>query len=108
MTAKIMEADNNLNHDELDFFIKGNISLEKGARKKPYRWLTDQGWEDIQKLANVVPDKFATLSDDIERDRHVWKEVSVFSGVMIMDASEGSAKIKFRFLFSCYLREQVI
>ena len=75
MTAKIMEADNNMNHDELDFFIKGNISLEKGARKKPYPWLTDQGWEDIQKLTKVVPDKFSTLADDLERHGDTWKEV---------------------------------
>ncbi len=70
-----MEADNKLNHDELDFFIKGNIALEKGARKKPFTWLSDQGWEDIQKLTNVVPDQFSTLADDIERNEQIWKEV---------------------------------
>ncbi len=70
-----MEADNKLNHDELDFFIKGNIALEKGARRKPYAWLSDQGWEDIQKLTTVVPDKFSSLADDIERNEQMWKEV---------------------------------
>ena len=75
MTAKIMDSENKMNHDELDFFIKGNISLEKGARKKPHPWLTDQGWEDIQKLTKVVPDKFSTLADDVERNGDGWKEV---------------------------------
>jgi len=74
MTAKIMDSENKMNHDELDFFIKGNISLEKGARKKPHPWLTDQGWEDIQKLTKVVPDKFSTLADDVERNGDGWKE----------------------------------
>ena len=79
MTVKIMEADNKMNHDELDFFIKGNIALEKGARKKPHVWLTDQGWEDIQKLTAVVPDKFGSLADDIERNGETWKEVSTIA-----------------------------
>ena len=77
MTVKIMEADNKMSHDELDFFIKGNIALEKGARKKPHAWLTDQGWEDIQKLTTVVPDKFSNLADSIERNGNVWKEVGL-------------------------------
>ena len=75
MTIKILEADNKMNHDELDFFIKGNISLEKGSRKKPFAWLPDQGWDDIQKLVAVVPDKFGSLADDIERNEAFWKEV---------------------------------
>ena len=73
-----MDADNKLNHDELDFFIKGNIALEKGARKKPYAWVNDQGWEDIQKLANVVPDKFSTLAEDVESNEQVWKQVFLY------------------------------
>ena len=76
MTIKIMQSENKLNQDELDFFIKGNIALEKSSRRKPFPWLLDQGWEDVVKLSSVAPDVFASLCDDIERNESVWKEVS--------------------------------
>jgi dynein heavy chain len=75
MTIKIMQADDNLKQEELDFFVKGNISLEKSSRKKPYTWLSDQGWQDVLKLCTVAPDVFSNLADDIERNEQVWKEV---------------------------------
>ena len=75
MTISIMKADNKINPDELDFFIKGNIALEKSSRKKPFPWLSDQGWEDIIKLSSVAPDVFSSLPDDIERNEAVWKTV---------------------------------
>ncbi|XP_057295129.1 dynein axonemal heavy chain 10-like [Hydractinia symbiolongicarpus] len=74
MTIKIMQADNKLNQEELDFFIKGNIALEKSSRKKPFPWLSDQGWEDILKLCTVAPDAFSTLAEDIERNENLWKQ----------------------------------
>lgn len=70
-----MEADGKLNPEELDFFLKGNISLEKSPRTKPFPWLPDQGWEDIQRLMTVTPDAFSSLADDIERNGNDWKEV---------------------------------
>ena len=76
MTIKIMQAENNLKQEELDFFVKGNISLEKSSRKKPYPWLSEQGWQDILKLCTVATDVFASLADDIERNEQVWKEVN--------------------------------
>lgn len=84
MTIKIMQADNKLNQEELDFFIKGNIALEKSSRKKPFAWITDQGWEDIMKAAALCPDVFASLPDDIERNETVWKQVHIFLLFMIV------------------------
>ena len=75
MTIKIMEADGKINPEELDFFLKGNISLEKSSRSKPFPWLPEQGWEDIQRLMTVTPEAFSSLSDDIERNGDEWKEV---------------------------------
>ena len=75
MTIKILEADGKLNPEELDFFLKGNISLEKSSRTKPFPWLPDQGWEDIQRLITVTPEAFSSLADDIERNGQAWKEV---------------------------------
>jgi dynein heavy chain len=73
MTIKIQESDGTLNRAELDFFVKGNMSLEKSRRPKPHAWIPDQGWEDIQKLMTVTPDVFGSLADDVERNEKAWK-----------------------------------
>ena len=75
MATKIQEAESKLNRDELDFFIKGNISLEKSSHIKPFDWLPDQGWEDLMKLVVVSPDQFASLPEDMEKNEESWKEV---------------------------------
>ncbi len=75
MTMKIQEVEASLNHEELDFFIKGNISLEKSARPRPFDWLPEQGWEDVMKLVAVLPDAFGSLADDVDRNERTWKEV---------------------------------
>lgn len=42
-----------MNAAYLDFFLKGNLSLEKSARKKPFEWWPDQGWEDVMRLIDL-------------------------------------------------------
>ncbi|KAK4813186.1 hypothetical protein QYF61_014017 [Mycteria americana] len=73
MTVKIEQADGRVPQEELEFFLKGNISLEKSARKKPYAWLPDQGWEDLIRLSELFPEKFESLPDDVEKNPDVWK-----------------------------------
>ena len=76
MTIKIQEVEVSLNREELDFFIKGNISLEKSTRRRPYDWVPEQGWEDIIKLMTINTEVFGSLADDIEKNEKTWKEVS--------------------------------
>ncbi|XP_040982062.1 LOW QUALITY PROTEIN: dynein heavy chain 10, axonemal [Aquila chrysaetos chrysaetos] len=73
MTVRIEQADGRVPQEELEFFLKGNISLEKSARKKPYAWLPDQGWEDLIRLSELFPEKFESLPDDVEKNPDVWK-----------------------------------
>lgn len=70
-----MEADGNVKQEELDFFLKGNIALEKSSRQKPFAWLPDQGWEDIIRLCSVTSEVFGSLAEDIERSESAWREV---------------------------------
>ncbi|XP_054851851.1 dynein axonemal heavy chain 10 [Eublepharis macularius] len=74
MTIKIEQADHKVPQEELDFFLKGNLSLEKSARKKPCAWLSDQGWEDIIRVAELFPEKFGSLPDDVEDNPNEWKD----------------------------------
>lgn len=73
MTIKIEQAEGRVPQEELEFFIKGNLSLEKSTRKKPCDWLPDQGWEDIVKLAELLPEQFGSLPDDVEKNSTEWK-----------------------------------
>lgn len=47
MTTMIMDGDGTLDRQELDFFLKGNTSLEAVDRKNPYKWLSAAGWKDL-------------------------------------------------------------
>lgn len=60
----------------LHLFGTGNLSLEKSKHKKPLDWLPDQGWEDLVKLAELFPERFSSLPDDVERNPSEWKSVS--------------------------------
>ncbi|XP_064889438.1 dynein axonemal heavy chain 10 isoform X2 [Columba livia] len=73
MTVRIEQAEGRVPQEELEFFLKGNISLEKSARKKPYAWLPDQGWEDLIRLSELFPEKFESLPDDVAKNPDVWK-----------------------------------
>ncbi|MGH0158836.1 UNVERIFIED_CONTAM: hypothetical protein FKN15_061612 [Acipenser sinensis] len=73
MTIKIEQAEFRAPQSELDFFLKGNLSLEKSKRKKPCSWLPDQGWEDIIRLAELFPQECGTLPDDVEKHDAEWK-----------------------------------
>ena len=62
-----------MNQEELNFFLKGNISLEKCSRGKPNPWIPDQGWEDIIKLTQICSEVFGGLADSVERSESSWR-----------------------------------
>lgn len=47
MVTMIMDGDSILDHIELDFFLKGNTSLDAVEARKPYKWISDNAWKDI-------------------------------------------------------------
>lgn len=78
IAAKIMDESGLLNVTLLDFFLKGNLSLEKAERKNPYSWFPEAGWHDLMRLMEIggVEGSNPVLADlvtDIERDESAWK-----------------------------------
>ncbi|XP_058809033.1 dynein axonemal heavy chain 10 [Phymastichus coffea] len=64
-----------LDQAHLDFFVKGNVSLERSSRPNPADdWLAAAGWEDLLKLAADFPDKFADLPGHLEARCDQWKQ----------------------------------
>jgi len=53
MTTMIMEYEGSLIKAELDFFLKGNTSLEDVSNPKPFVWLNEIGWKDLDKLVDL-------------------------------------------------------
>ncbi|XP_045502201.1 dynein axonemal heavy chain 10 [Colias croceus] len=74
MDIKLEQSEGNVSQMELDFFIKGNISLEKAARACPASWLPSQGWQDIMKLSIDFPETFGDLPDNISNNLQEWQE----------------------------------
>jgi dynein heavy chain len=76
MTIKIAEGEGNLNHDNLTFFLKGNLSLEKADRKKPFDWWPEQGWEDLMFLITLGEEMspLRSLAKLVEKNESAWKE----------------------------------
>ncbi|TPX54389.1 hypothetical protein PhCBS80983_g05954 [Powellomyces hirtus] len=72
MTIKLMEAENMIDAAELNFFLKGDISLEQPSIAKPFTWITDQGWKDLLRLCTINAN-FASLADHVRKNETEWK-----------------------------------
>jgi dynein heavy chain len=68
----IMEGENELSKSELDFFLKGNISLQDAGEPKPFKWLEDRGWKDAKRLAELGG-TWKSLIEDIKQNEKSWK-----------------------------------
>jgi len=89
LTLMILTSENEIDSEELSFFLKGQVSLVKAERKKPYDWISNQGWEDLVRLAQMAADEeqreseeevtsskmcFKDLLDDVEKNESIWKD----------------------------------
>lgn len=76
MTTKLQISDGSLSQLEVDFFIKGSVTLEKSTRACPVKWITEKGWEDILKLSQDFSEPFQFLPDHIDRNPLEWQKVN--------------------------------
>ncbi|CAB3257120.1 unnamed protein product [Arctia plantaginis] len=73
MDIKLEQSEDRVSQAQLDFFIKGNVSLEKSSRPSPATWIPAQGWQDIMKLSTDF-ESFTQLPDYITRNLVEWQE----------------------------------
>ena len=73
MTQKLEQDKGNLTQLELDFFLKGNVAIEKTELKKPCDWITATSWQDLVRLIEIK-ECFKSLSDDLSKNSAAWKE----------------------------------
>lgn len=72
MTTMIMDGEEELNREEMDFFLKGNTSLDS-VEPKPFKWLSSAGWKDAIKLQEFGG-CWANLIEDIRNNERAWKK----------------------------------
>jgi len=73
MALQIMHGEGALDTSHLDFFLKGNLSLEKSSDPPPGDgFLSDGGWHDMQRLV-TLGDEFASLAVDIRNTPDEWR-----------------------------------
>jgi hypothetical protein len=96
MTCMIMDGEKTLDRSVLDFFLKGDNSLEgnephsssmlslsfvyKGVvNPNPTTWLMASGWKDLCCVENLNA-RFADLANDFRLSPQTWKvrEISLF------------------------------
>lgn len=73
MTCMIMDGNGTLQKTILDFFLKGDTSLEGVSEKCPVKWLVESGWKDLVCL-NGLDEAFSTIVSDLKSKPGVWKE----------------------------------
>ena len=54
MCALIMKGADNMHRASLDFFLKGDVSLEAVSQENPAEWIPNRGWKDLVKLNTMT------------------------------------------------------
>ena len=81
MCTMLLDGDGQLNREELDFFLKGNLALDRIERTKPADWIPDAGWKDMHRLQELGKGKaagtsvvFADFISELESNLLNWKD----------------------------------
>ena len=76
MTLRIQDGEGTLDMQQVDFFLKGNLSLDKSYDPAPsadgVEFISDAGWHDMQRLV-TLSDNFSSLIADLRSDVQAWK-----------------------------------
>ncbi|KAJ3039942.1 Dynein heavy chain 10, axonemal [Rhizophlyctis rosea] len=110
MTVKLMEAEGQIDAGELNFFLKGDISLEQPSTSKPFPWLTDQGWKDLLRLSTLNPN-FSMLPQHLQSNEGEWrmwvKEDAPENVTLPLDYSERLNAFQQLCLLRCFRTDRV-
>jgi len=52
----VMDGEGELDRRELDFFLKGDTSLDEPEVPCPHDWISAQGWKDLIRLEDLLED----------------------------------------------------
>lgn len=73
MTTKLELSASRLTQKELEFFLKGSVSLEAADQECPVDWISEKGWKDFLKLETDFPDTFGEVLQHFREHLDEWK-----------------------------------
>jgi dynein heavy chain len=77
MCSEIMDGEQTLDRVEVDFFLKGDTSIEAGGKAKPdeAKWISESGWKDLSFLSasETMNENFKGIADGVENNLAVWR-----------------------------------
>lgn len=73
IAAKLEMAKGTITQTELDFFIKGSVSLEQ-APPCPAKWMSETSWKDLTALAEHFPGGFDNLGQHFGDNMADWQD----------------------------------
>lgn len=73
MTCNILDGDGLLDTGVLDFFLKGDTSLDQVSEKCPVDWLNAACWKDLIYSSQMAP-VFMDLLNDFKSNPKIWKD----------------------------------
>ena len=88
MTCMIMKREGNLDQSILDFFLKGDTSLDETTEVCPAPWLGASGWKDLLCLGNLSP-VVGELVKDFSANEAIWKEWYDLENPEMVDMPQG-------------------
>ncbi len=72
LRTMIMKYEENLDQEELMFFLRGNLLEAKN--KNPFEWLSEVSWIDLDGLSNLSP-VFKSLPNDLITGEEQWRVI---------------------------------
>lgn len=73
MTTKLELSAGKLKQKELEFFLKGSVTLEAPEQDCPVDWISEKGWKDLLKLETDCPEPFETVLKHFREHLDEWK-----------------------------------
>eukprot|EP01084_Bolivina_argentea_P313550 542985_1 len=112
MATLIQSGDDSLNRDELNFFLKGNISLADPHRAKPSgaAWIPDAGWKDLEELGAINGGVFGSIVDDVCGNLSEWKrwyDLERPEEVMNPYSSKCSNQLQLLLILRCFRADRI-
>ncbi|GMF23629.1 unnamed protein product [Phytophthora lilii] len=118
MTCMILSASGDLNRAELDFFLKGDTSLDAASQPKPedITWVSGAGWKDLLCLSKLGEGEgessvFGSLMSDFAQKTSEWKAWYDLEAPELADLpcgySDKLSSLQKLLVFRCFRQDRV-
>ena len=108
MTCMIMDVAGKLVRSELDFFLKGDTSLEAASLEKPkgLDWISASGWKDLIHLSKIS-EPFSEILTDLSAWESWYEMEAPESAPLPLSYSERLSPFQQLLVYRCFRQDRV-